>query len=208
MMRRVLPSQRGFSLIELIIAIMIIGTAAVGVMSMLSFFSARSANPLWQEQATLIGEAYMSEIILKPFIDPSKKIKETCPPQEVGGRSVYDNVCDYRGPDDRLNSPNVIFPMVDVGVRDQLGDLVAGLEDYTVTVTVTWDGVTLGPDSTQTYPSLKITNNLLEEVIQVLRVEVRVQGPEKTDLTFTGYRTHYNCSFADDKDCEQLMEPL
>lgn len=176
-------SQRGFSLIELIIAIVIIGASAVGVLSMMNFLAARSADPMIQEQAMLIGEAYLDEILLKPFLDPSAGTANVCPAAEAGGRSNYDNVCDYNG-------------LTDTGVRDQFGNSIADLGAYTVTVTVTGDDtVTLGPADSQ------ISNS---GVLRVLRVDVRVQGPETMALMLTGYRTNYNCNVAGDAACKPL----
>ncbi len=81
---RTLPAGRhGFSLIELIVAIVIIGTAVIGVMSVMNFLSARSADPAIQEQALLIGEAYLEEIVAKPFLDPSAGTANVCPAPEA-----------------------------------------------------------------------------------------------------------------------------
>lgn len=177
-------SQRGFSLIELIIAIVIIGASAVGVLSMMNFLAARSADPMIQEQAMLIGEAYLDEILLKPFLDPSAGTANVCPAPEAGGRSNYDNLCDYNG-------------LTDVGARDQFGNSIADLGAYTVTVTVTWDDtVTLGPADSQ------ISNS---GVLRVLRVDVRVQGPGTMALMLTGYRTNYNCNATGDAACKPLL---
>ena len=184
MMIRTIPAGRhGFSLIELIVAVVIIGTAVVGIMSATSFLSARSADPAIQEQALLIGEAYLEEILLKPFLDSSAGIVNVCPAPEAGGRSAYDNVCDYNG-------------LTNAGARDQFNNPVSGLETYTVTVTVTGDAtVTLGPASSQ-------INNT--GVLRVLRVDVRVQGPGATDMTLTGYRTNYNCNATGNAACMPL----
>ena len=176
-------SQHGFSLIELIVAIMIIGAAVVGVMSMMSFLTARSADPMIQEQAMLIGEAYLEEILLKPFLDPSAGTANVCPAPEAGGRSAYDNVCDYNG-------------LTDAGARDLFNNPVSDLEAYTVTVTVTGDAtVTLGPASSQ------IDNT---GVLRVLKVDVQVQGPAATSVMLTGYRTNYNCNAAGNAACKPL----
>lgn len=184
-------SQRGFSLIELIIAIMIIGASVVGVLSMMNFLAARSADPMIQEQAMLIGEAYLDEILLKPFLDPSAGTANVCPAPEAGGRSSYDNVCDYNGLTD-AGAPDGDGP------RDQFGNPIADLGAYTVTVTVTGTGdntVTLGPAGS-------LINN--SGVLRVLRVDVRVQGPGTMALMLTGYRTNYNCNAAGDAACEPL----
>lgn len=181
---RTIPAgRRGFGLIELIVAVVIIGTGVVGIMSAMSFLSARSADPAIQEQALLIGEAYLEEILLKPFLDPSAGTANVCPAPEAGGRSAYDNVCDYNG-------------LTNAGARDQFNNPVSGLETYTVSVTVTGDAtVTLGPASSQ-------INNT--GVLRVLRVDVRVQGPGATDMTLTGYRTNYNCNATGNAACMPL----
>lgn len=185
-------SQRGFSLIELIIAIMIIGASVVGVLSMMNFLAARSADPMIQEQAMLIGEAYLDEILLKPFLDPSAGTANVCPAPETEGRSYYDNVCDYNGLTD-AGAPDGDGP------RDQFGNPIADLGAYTVTVTVepkaTNDAVTLGPAGSQ------ISNT---GVLRVLRVDVRVQGPGTMALMLTGYRTNYNCNATGDAACKPL----
>ena len=161
------------TLIELIVSIVIIGAATLGVLSVMSFTTRHSADPMVQEQATLIAEAYLEEILLKPFLDPSPNTTQVCPAAEVAGRINFDNICDYNG-------------LADVGARDQFNVPVTGLENYTVGVTVTGDGtVQLGPTTSE-------INNTT--VVRVLRIEVRVQGPRATDFTLTGYRTNYNCN--------------
>lgn len=171
--------RKGFSLIELIVAIVVIGAAVIGVLSVMSFTTARSADPALQEQAILIGESYLEEILLKPFLDPSAGTTQVCPAPDAGGRINYDNVCDYNG-------------LSDVGARNQFNSPVSGLEAYTVSVTVTGDGgVTLNDINNTT-------------VLRVLRIDVRVQGPAGTDITLTGYRTNYNCDAAGDAACLPL----
>ena len=187
---RTIPAGRhGFSLIELIVAIVIIGTAVIGIMSVMNFLAARSADPAIQEQALLIGEAYLEEILLKPFLDPTPKpeVTNVCPPQEAGGRSVYDNVCDYNG-------------LVNVGARDQFNTPISGLEGYTISVTVTGDAtVTLGPATNQI-----VNDGGSNPFVRVLRVDVRVQGPLGQNVTLTGYRTNFNCNVSKDKACLPL----
>ena len=111
----------GLSLIELIISIVIISIAITTIVATFSRVSLSSVDPMLQEQAIAVAEAYMEEITLKPFLDPDTLT--ACPVPE-GARSLYDNVCDYDG----LN---------DVGVRDQTGGApIPGLEQFTVRATV------------------------------------------------------------------------
>ena len=182
--RTIPAARRGFGLIELVVAIVVIAVSVVGILSVMNFTVARSADPAVQVQATLIAEAYLEEILLKAFVDPSAGTTRICPAPETAGRIAYDNVCDYNG-------------LVNAGARDQFNNPVSGLESYTASVTVTGDtSLTLGPSGTD-----QIDNTT---VLRLLRVDVRVQGPGATDLTLTGYRTNYNCNSVSDTACLSL----
>lgn len=182
--RPVPAARQGFGLIELVVAVVVLAVSVVGVLSVMNFTVARSADPAVQVQATLIAEAYLEEILLKPFVDPSAGTTRACPTPETSGRIAYDNVCDYNG-------------LANAGARDQFNNPVSGLEDYTVSVTVTGDtSLTLGPSGAD-----QVDNST---VLRLLRVDVRVQGPGGTDLTLTGYRTNYNCNAVSDTACLPL----
>lgn len=113
--------QRGVTLVELVISIVVIGVAVAGVLAMYKQAVGRSADPMLQEQAVAIAEAYMEEITLKSFLDPDTGT--VCPAHEAS-RANYDNVCDYKG-------------LSDTGARDQSGGApIAGLEQYNVQVSV------------------------------------------------------------------------
>ncbi|MGD9841660.1 MAG: prepilin-type N-terminal cleavage/methylation domain-containing protein [Steroidobacteraceae bacterium] len=116
-MNRSKPQQTGFTLIELVIAITIIGIAVTGVMGALSAVSINSANNIILEQAVAIAEAYLQEIKQKPFLDPDGVSGETA-------RSLFDDSLDYNG-------------LVDSGPRDQRGVAITGLQQYTVRVSTT-----------------------------------------------------------------------
>ncbi len=107
----------GFTLLEVLVTIVVLAIAGSALVSVYTNLIARSADPIIQEQALAIAEAYMEEIRLKPFNDPDGVDGE-------GSRALYDDVDDYNG-------------LIDVGATDQTGTAVGGLNDYTVDVDVT-----------------------------------------------------------------------
>ena len=161
---------RGVSLPELIVAIVIIGVSVAGILSVMNLTTQRSADPMIQQQAQLIAESYLEEILLKKFVDPTA---DAVCPAAPGLRTNYDNVCDYNGLNDNT------------GARNQFGTLVTGLEAYNVTVTVTVNTtVTLG----------SLTNTAV--LLRVMQVDVVVTHDSfpGVNATLTGYRTNYNCN--------------
>ena len=108
--------ERGVTLIELVISIVVIAIAVGAVLGVLSRSVGRSADAMVMSQAVAIAEAYLEEIMLKPFADPDGVDGEA-------NRVDFDDVDDYNG-------------LVDVGARDQFGAAIATLSQYTVAVTV------------------------------------------------------------------------
>jgi MSHA pilin protein MshD len=108
--------ERGVTLIELIVSIVIVAIAASAVLGVLSRSAARSADAMIMAQAVSIAEAYLEEISLKAYADPDGVDGETA-------RTDFDDVDDYNG-------------LVDSGARNQFGAAIAALSLYTVTVTV------------------------------------------------------------------------
>lgn len=109
-------NQVGVTLVELLMSIVIVAVAASAVLGVLSMTTASSADPMVRRQATSIAEAYLEEILLKPFADPNGVDGEAA-------RADFDDVDDYDG-------------LTDAGARDQFGNPIAALSDYLVTVTV------------------------------------------------------------------------
>lgn len=59
--------QRGLTLIELIVFILIVSVALVGVMTVLNVTARSSADPMVRKQALAIAEAILEEVMLQPF---------------------------------------------------------------------------------------------------------------------------------------------
>ena len=55
----------------------------------------RSADPMIRIQAVAVGESYLEEALLKPFLDPATLTR--CPASPGGARDNFNNVCDYAG---------------------------------------------------------------------------------------------------------------
>lgn len=106
-----LPRSRGTTLVELIIAITVIGIVVTSVLGLLSAISLRSANAMNANQAASIAGAYLDEALSKTFV-------HTVGP---AARANFDDVRDYN--------------FVDVGARDANGNPVPNLGQYTVQVT-------------------------------------------------------------------------
>ena len=108
--------NRGFTLIELVISMVVVSIALGGVLMVMNYTVMHSADPMLQHQAVAIAEAYLEEAMLRSFTDPDGVDGET-------DRDLLDDVDDYNG----LN---------DVGARDQEGTAIAGLGSYTISVAV------------------------------------------------------------------------
>lgn len=109
-------NNKGVTLIELIVAMVVISVALVGVLSVINFTTLHSADPVLRHQSLAIAEAYMEEIALKNYSDPDS--------DGEGSRNLYDDVDDYAD-------------LLDNGATDQNGNAISGLENYQVSVSVT-----------------------------------------------------------------------
>lgn len=174
--------QAGITLVEMVIFIAVISVGLAGVLLVMNFTTRHSADPMIRMQALLIAESYMEEIILKRFIDPpTAAATNTCPTPE-GGRTSYDNICDFNN-------------FSTAGARDQFDNAIPGLESYNVAVTVSAGGtLSVGPAANP-------VNNT--GAIRVLRIDVTVTNGDFS-LPLTAYRLNYNCSTVGDAGCKPL----
>jgi MSHA pilin protein MshD len=117
-----LHNSRGFTLIEMIIAIVVLASAVSGIMFAYVQNVSKSADPMIDQQAISIAQAYLEEILLKPYSDPDGGETGSC---EEASRVQYDDVADY----DCVNDT--------AGALDQFGNSLAGLGAYNVAVSVT-----------------------------------------------------------------------
>jgi len=113
--------QAAFTLIEILVTLVVIGVASTALLSIFSNMVRGSADPVIQQQATTIAEAYMEEILRKSYEDPVAA--ETGSAEAGETRASFNDVQDYNS-------------LPDNQVRDQNNNPVAALAAYTVTVSV------------------------------------------------------------------------
>lgn len=104
----------GMTLVELIIAIVIVGIALAGLAAAYARANRASADPVVTQQMLAIAESMMEEILLKPFdVDPTP----------AASRAAWNDVRDANGYQSE-------------GIVDVAGDPVDGLETYDLSVAV------------------------------------------------------------------------
>lgn len=105
---------RGFTLVEVIVLIVVLGTALAGVMLVFQNVVRSSVDPQIYKQALSIAEAMLDEVLLSAY-----------EPQPGGGsRANFDDVGDYAG-----------FSTAS-GITDLQGAAIPGLGAYNVSVAV------------------------------------------------------------------------
>lgn len=193
---RVGITQRGVTLVELVVFIVIMGVALAGVLKVLEITGRNSADPLVRKQALSIAESLLLEIQQQPFTfcdpddanassatsttDCTTQTQDTNP---AGAGAItgpfpnsesrysnivpFDNVADYGG----FTMPNAQCAGI---CGPDNNTPIAGLNAYAATVTITRDGAALG-----------LSNDA------ALRISVRVTGPANTVVTLSGYRVRY-----------------
>lgn len=103
----------GVTLVELVVAMVIVGIALAGLVAAYNRASIASTDPLITQQMLAIGETMMEEVMLKPY-----------GPNDVDTiRAQFDDILDYAN-------------FTRQAVTDVYGTPVAGLERYNIGVTV------------------------------------------------------------------------
>jgi len=88
----------GFTLVEMVLAIVVISVGLAGVLSAFAVAIRASADPMARKQLMAVAESMMEEITLKPFDDPGSGgaiAHGSC------DRSAADDIQDYAGYLDR-----------------------------------------------------------------------------------------------------------
>jgi MSHA pilin protein MshD len=116
--------HRGLTLVELVVAITIVGIAVTTILGAFAAVATRSADAMMQQQAIAIAESYLSEILQRWVVDPNGTPPNT-------GRASWDLVDQYNG-------------LVDVGAHDQFGNPIASLSSYTVRVSTSQSSALAG----------------------------------------------------------------
>ena len=176
--------ERGLSLIELLVFIVVVGIAVTGVLSVFSLNARTSADPVVQKQALAIADSLLEEVLAQPYTycDPDDANVETASspadcavpetamarePGEARGSNLkpLDHVNDYNG-----------YPMPVIAGPD--GNTVPNLNGYSARIQVqpvaNFNGIVPAPGDNET-----------------LLVTVTVTGPGNHSVTLSGYRTRY-----------------
>jgi MSHA pilin protein MshD len=170
--------ERGFTLIELVVFIVVVSAALAGVLSVFIPATTASADPMVRRQALAIAESLLEEVELMPFTycDPDDANLETATSaggcaslvQGIGpnagetrfGPTQFDNVGDYAG-----------YSMS--GIVDITNTAVAGLSGYSASVAVA--ATALGSITAASGDALRIT--------------VTVTAPGGSTVVLDGVRT-------------------
>jgi MSHA pilin protein MshD len=110
--------SRGMTLMELVLAIVVIGVGLTGVLVAFNQAVFHSADPMVRKQMLAIAEEMMEEITLKPFA------VQPVVPAAGCARTTHDDVLDYNG-------------YASAGICDIDGSAIPSLATYSVAVAVT-----------------------------------------------------------------------
>jgi MSHA pilin protein MshD len=199
--RRIAARQRGVTLIELILFILIVGIALGGIITVMNLTTRASADPVRRKQALIIAEGLLEEVELAKFsyCDPAdpdatdiilRPNAASCQVPERWGQVApeptgasngrpFDNVNDY------VTAPGVwVTAFSDAGgvLRDANGNAI-DVAGYTARLMITapataWSGIANPSDAVAAGNA------------DVVRITVQVSYDGQT-LTLDGYRTRY-----------------
>ncbi|ABC32791.1 conserved hypothetical protein [Hahella chejuensis KCTC 2396] len=158
--------QRGVTLVELVITIIVIGVALVAIVTAMSGSIGRSSDVLLRNRTIQLAQAYLDEILGKRYDEATPS--GGAPPvtscnivTEEGSRDEYDDVDDYDG-------------VLNEAPRSQTDADFNNYPGYLVSVSVTCAGADIG---------LSASNAKL--------VRVTITPPSGPAMTFSAYRANF-----------------
>lgn len=191
--------QRGLTMIELVMFMVIVGVAAAGIIGVLNIAGQKSADPARRKQAMMIAEALMEEVQLArfTFCDPADPKASTvatadeCTTKMMVGVKAglvrpYGNVADYAselGKDQRSFAVDGVDRDVNGRALGQLGVADSALSGIASTVAL---------NVLDAANSLNGLTSTAAE-LRVLRITIKtVYGNGPNDrIELDGYRTRY-----------------
>jgi MSHA pilin protein MshD len=191
--------QRGVSLIELIMFIVIIGIAVMGILGVMNQIAVHSADPLIRKQALAIAESLLEEVELMPYTycDPNDAsavsatntagcfnpansqdvITGPTPGSETrySASDPFDNVADYSGCQMGTGVINACDATGTGGIRDIGNNAIGPANGYTAKIDIARTGTAMSLPANDA----------------ALRITVTVTGPDSVPVVLDGYRTRY-----------------
>jgi MSHA pilin protein MshD len=188
--------QRGVTLVELILFIVIVGIAVGGILTVMNLASRASVDPVRRKQALIIAEGLLEEVELAKFsycdpADPDASDTDTVKssadcksapekwgqlsPEPAGSGRPFDNINDYVG------APRTWTAAFDNGgnVLADANGTALGVNGYTARLSIAPASLNgIGSDTDTAADT------------EVLRITVQVSYDGET-VTLDGYRTRY-----------------
>jgi len=170
-MMRSFRGQRGVTLVELIITIVIISIALAGTIIAFSNVVGRSSDTLFQSRSIALAQAYLDEILGQPFdLDTPE-----------GGVPPYASACRVNGGDaadrDTFRSVDQYDGLVLSPPELASGAISEGYEGYTVSISVTCVNA-----------AAELGNG---DIQQAKRIEVNISSPTSQTAVFSAYRGNF-----------------
>lgn len=100
---RVMRSNRGATLIELVLVIVVLAAASVLLLQLTGQSNVQSAQTLVFNQSRAVAQHTLAEVMNKAVFDPDDfscdPLPNICPAraEAIDQRATWDNVCDYQG---------------------------------------------------------------------------------------------------------------
>lgn len=160
-----MQNNRGATLIELVLVIVVLGIAATLLLQLTGQSNVQSAQSLVTNQGRYIANHTLSEVLNKPVFDPDdfncNNLPSICPAraEAANARGTWDNVCDYNGYTGEPVSAN---------------GTSLGLSQYQVSIVVD-DNAELNGENNTSEPTL-------------LKITVTVSTPGGESISYTGWR--------------------
>lgn len=178
--------QKGFSLVEVVITIVIIGIALIAAISGWGNIARHSGDVMWQTKVAYLGQAYLEDILSRRFDESSPLGGGLCTscavPSLVGGELQF--------PAD----PSPVNPSVDES-RDEFDDVddFDGLEEEAIQVFVDFVGEVKAYKGYMIEVQVSYEDSFLGSEY-VKRVEVTVKPPANTGqspVVFSALKGNY-----------------
>ena len=183
--------QKGITLIEMVITIVILGIALIAITSILSSGIGRSADTTVELRSAALAQSYLDEILGKRFDENSHPrgippCRSNCTPFANFGpdgetREQFDDVDDYDGLDE---GEGQLTPL-----QDASGQPRAGYGNFRVRVSVRYMDIA----ASGTEENLAVATNDLDdnEDAKVITVRVNFLNSDAEGVAYSAYKSNF-----------------